>query len=67
MWRPIETMPTDGRMVRIKMSGGSEHIAPAHKITEAPRHVRLELVKAGTWPDHKDFTPTHWAPLENDN
>lgn len=63
-WQPIETMPQDGRQVRIKYSGGDEAVVSASPMTALSRTDAVTLAKVGVWPDHKRWTATHWAPLD---
>ena len=63
-WFPIDTMPADGRMIRIKFSGGDECLAPASPMRKPNFHERKQMVKRGGsdgWPDSRKWTPTHWT------
>ena len=63
MWQPIETAPKDGRLALVALSGGDIIICPLVDSPELTKQQRLELAKAGAWPDHRHYVPTHWMPL----
>lgn len=64
-WLPLDTLPANGtEIVEILMSGGDVVRAPdvAHR-GGVPRKIQIQLAEMGFWPDHKNFTPTHWRRI----
>lgn len=63
-WLPIATLPDGGtEVVEILMSGGTICRSPGIDREETPRHIKAELAEQGYWPNHKEFTPTHWRRI----
>jgi len=62
IWKPIDTIPDDGRQVLIACRNKSICIAPATQMREPTRKEKLTLAQGGYWPD-AGFIPTHWAEL----
>lgn len=63
-WKSIETLPEDNEeIVEILMSGGQIVQAPNVDYEPVPRGIKAKLAEMGHWPNHKDFTPTHWRRI----
>jgi hypothetical protein len=58
-WQDISTAPTDGTVIRLKYPDGAEYVAPWPPGRPLDHDERKTL---GEWPDHRQWTPTHWRP-----
>ena len=61
-WQPIETIPKDLTLKRIRFANGKEVVAPGLGL-RANFYERKQLAKRGIWPDHKAWKATHWKPI----
>jgi hypothetical protein len=61
-WRPIETAPKDGTVVRL--------FCPAPSLNSKPFEAIGRYLDAGAWVGHPEnhglMSPSHWMPLANE-